>query len=348
MNAGKIASLGRIVALGLLALALPPAASSEEALKMGAAQLRLTASVAPALADGVAAEGAQADLSASGLALRRVCPSLTEPTVLQLDVLGTGEVKSKSILDTKLFTRPGAAAFSPGGGQVAFCGTREDAGHAATVSPWIVNADGGGLRQLRHDEYDYAGIQWRPDGQALAVHRTRHSDPLVGETVLLSALTGEVLSALKQDLTQLRFTPDGRWLVGSDHGRLAAVDLASGEERVLWDPKGATAPSQGAPTFFAGPATCLPEGRHVLFSVGHRDFTVHGGPVAWEIWEADLQGQQPARRVSEGRIAASSLDGRSVLIDSRPVATIAARRAAKRPEVEVGEVNLFAVSAIGE
>ena len=86
----------------------------------------------------------------------------------------------------------------------------------------------------------------------------------------------------------------------------------------------------------------------MLFSLGHRDFTLHGGPAAWEIWEADLQGQQPAHKVSEGRIAASSLDGRSVLIDSRPVGTIAARRAAKQPEVEAGDLKLFAVSAVSD
>ena len=157
-----------------------------------------------------------------------------------------------------------------------------------------------------------------------------------------------MISTLKQDLTQFRFTPDGRCLVGKDGGRLAAVNLASGEARVLWDPKDQPEPNGHASPGAAGPAACLSDGRHVLFNVGHRDFTAHGGPVAWEIWEADLQGQQPAHKVSDGRIAGSSLDGHLVLIDSRPAATVVARRAAKQPEVQAGEVKLFAVSAISD
>ena len=148
-------------------------------------------------------------------------------------------------------------------------------------------------------------------------------------------------------LAAARFSPDGRWLHRAERGALTAVNLESGEKRVLWDPAQHPAPCQDLVPFIGGAAACLYDSRHVLFNVGRRDFSLQDGPVNWEIWEASLQSQDPPQKVLDGRIVGSSLDGRSVLIDVRPAATVAGRKAAKQPEVEGGEVKLFNVSALG-
>jgi hypothetical protein len=272
---------------------------------------------------------------------------------LRVASLSTGRVYVDSLLPTEVFPNPGDASLSPDGSRIAFLAPAAIVYPERAGSPWVVGVDGGGLVQLRDDGWDYNELAWSPDGTLLVVRREKR-EQVEGcpggrvteeELALVSATTGEIVLAMHPLLDGPRFSPDGRWLLGTDisDGTLVALELATGKLQQVWDPRPLAPPGDAA--WQLGSFAWGPDSARVLFCAAHRVPDIPGGPLYNEVWEGSVVASG-ASKIADGTLVAASVDGRKLLLDNRTPYEAQARQAAKQPALQPGDLQLMIVTGI--
>lgn len=143
------------------------------------------------------------------------------------------------------------AAYSPNGGQVAFCSDR-----SGKYEVWLMQADGSGQHQLTRSPYDALFPRYSPDGRRIAYEADDKGPPKVDIYVIgvRGGAPRRFTGAPGNDVSP-SFSPDGKtiafisarkgtpqlWLMNGSDGhnqRQLTRDLPGKGERVEWSPDG--------------------------------------------------------------------------------------------------------------
>lgn len=171
-------------------------------------------------------------------------------------------------------------AFSPDGQQIAFAwdGEARADGGVRDFDIWLKQVGGSESRRLTTDPADDMGPSWSPDGRTIAFHRGRLGapaaiyvmSPLGGAERKLTDLpagTSDTTWFRGAAVTQLAWSPDGRWLAmararapheaAAEAGGIHLIPVAGGPARAI------TAPA--APGIDRDPAFS-PDGRRLAYA----------------------------------------------------------------------------------
>ena len=122
-------------------------------------------------------------------------------------------------------------AWSPDGRWIAYS-SKEPGSSIREL--WLVRADGSQQRRLTRLDGAAQAPAWSPDGSRLAFSANVEGDRFDIYTVRVDGQDAEPLTSRGQSF-EPSWSPDGKTIVFSDAGALVAIDVESGEERILTD-----------------------------------------------------------------------------------------------------------------
>lgn len=201
--------------------------------------------------------------------------------------------------------------FSPDGQQVAFLRGVVQGALARVASPaigdvFVTSLDGGTPWQLTHDNQEFPGMTWLPDGERLLVASNRHTGTF---GLWMVPLDGGPIHPLMQLTDVLRFptyAPATRQLVFQRSDRVTNLwRLRLGDTTATAAPILVSTRSESMPAY-------SPDGTQLAFA---SDRTGHS-----EIWLSDAAGQRPVQRTHFGGPHTTaprwSPDGRQIVFES--------------------------------
>jgi Tol biopolymer transport system component len=214
-------------------------------------------------------------------------------------------------------------AVSPDGRYVAFVATPAKGSRQL----WLRPLDSTEARPLPGTEEAWGGHFWSPDGLSIAFASAG------GELRKVGVASGTVqrLCKLPQEFDAGTWSPEGTivFAAGGPNGRLYSVPAAGGEPRLLASPDEARKEtSLGWPQF-------LPDGRHLLLSVGATDEGQAG------LYIASLAAPAEKRRIRSGPARAQLVPGQLLFVQD---GTLMAQRFDARALVTMGEAVPLASS----
>lgn len=180
-------------------------------------------------------------------AMWMVCSGLLtgaeKPFAVYVMKIDGGEVRKLAQVDE--YTIHEAARWSHDGKRVVFAAVNDN---ARVYDCFVVNADGSGLRKLGTGR----NPDWSPDDKQIAFDLPGAQ----GSQVYVQNLDGEGSERVAQGNCP-RWSPDGSQLAFADGNMLYVMDLASGEQRALFDTPFAT--------LYRG-CCWSPDGKHLALS----------------------------------------------------------------------------------
>lgn len=141
----------------------------------------------------------------------------------------------------------GEPAWSPDGRWIAYS-SKEPGSSIREL--WLVRPDGSQRRQLTRLGGAAQAPAWSPDGTRLAFSAKVEGSRFDIYTVRVNGRGAEPLTSRGQSF-EPAWSPDGKTIVFSDAGALVAIDVESGEERILTDADN----NDGSPAWAPRPET---------------------------------------------------------------------------------------------